>query len=191
MILSLFSLVGGMLVLALVLYVVLIFNGIIQLKFNLEKAWANIDVLLKQRHDEVPNLVACVQGTASFEQRVMENVTKARAGAEGAHTVGEKAKAEATLSAAVGNLFAVAENYPDLRAIENFTALQKRLTGLESQIADRREIYNNSVANYNIRIQQFPGLMVAKAMKLPPKDMFSITEEVQQAIRVQFEADQN
>ena len=188
MILSLFSLVGGMLALALVLYVVLIFNGIIQLKFNLEKAWADIDVLLKQRHDEVPNLVACVQGAASFEQRVMENVTMARAGAMGAHTVGEKAKAEATLSAAVGNLFAVAENYPDLKATENFTALQKRLTGLESHIADRRELYNNSVANYNIRIQQFPGLMVAKTMKLQPKDMFSITEEDRRLIQVKFGA---
>jgi LemA protein len=191
MVLSLISLIVGMLALALLLYVVLIFNGIIQLKFNIEKAWANIDVLLKQRHDEVPNLVACVQGTASFEQRVMENVTKARAGAEGAHTVGEKAKAEAALSAAVGNLFVVAENYPNLKATENFMALQKRLSELENRIADRREFYNNSVANYNIRIQQFPDLMVAKVMTLQPRDMFSVSEEDKHAILVQFGADRN
>jgi LemA protein len=191
MVLSLISLIVGMLALALLLYVVLIFNGIIQLKFNIEKAWANIDVLLKQRHDEVPNLVACVQGTASFEQRVMENVTKARAGAEGAHTVGKKAKAEAALSAAVGNLFVVAENYPNLKATENFMALQKRLSELENRIADRREFYNNSVANYNIRIQQFPDLMVAKVMTLQPRDMFSVSEEDKHAILVQFGADRN
>jgi len=191
MILSLFSLIGGMLLFALILYVVLIFNGIIQLKFNIEKAWANIDVLLKQRHDEVPNLAACVQGAASFEQRVMENVTTARAGAEGAGTVGEKAQAEAALSAAIGHLFAVAEKYPDLKATENFVALQKRLTELESEIADRREFYNDSVANYNIRIQQFPDLMVAKTMKLQPRDMYRVSEEAQQAIRVQFGVDRN
>jgi len=139
----------------------------------------------------VPNLAACVQGAAYFEQRVMENVTAARAGAEGAGTVGEKAQAEATLSAAIGRLFAVAEKYPDLKATENFMALQKRLTELESEIADRREFYNDSVANYNIRIQQFPDLMVAKTMKLQPRDMFRVSEEAQQAIRVQFGADRN
>jgi len=186
--LSLIALVGGLLGLALLLYVVILFNGLVQLKFNIEKAWANIDVLLKQRHDEVPNLVACVQGVKEFEQKVMENVTRARTEGMGAQTVGDKAKAEAGLSAAVGQLFAVAENYPTLKATENFMALQKRLTGLEDAIADRREFYNDSVANFNTRIQQFPDLMVANAMKLKPRDMFNVSEEDKALIQVKFGA---
>jgi LemA protein len=130
--LSLVGMVGGLLVLALVFYGIILFNGFVQLKFLVEKAWANIDVLLKQRHDEVPNLVACVQGAAGFEQKVMENVTLARAGTLDARSVGDKAKAEAALSAAVGKLFAVAENYPQLKSTENFLALQRRLSSLRT-----------------------------------------------------------
>jgi LemA protein len=185
---SVLSLIVGLVVLAAFLYAIILFNGFIQLKFNIEKAWANIDVLLKQRHDEVPNLIACVKGAANFEQGVMEKVTLARAGAEGARGVGEKAKAEAALSAAVGSLFLVAENYPELKATENFLALQKRLSSLENQVADRREFYNDSVANYNIRIQQFPDLLLAKLFHFHPKEMFSVSSEEKRVIQVQFGA---
>jgi len=165
---------AGMLALGTVIYAVMLYNGLVQLKVNLDKAWGNIDVLLKQRHDEVPNLVACVQGTMKFEQTTLEGVTRARAEALAAQGVGNKAKADQALGSAVQNLFAVAEKYPELRAGGNFLALQKRLTGLENEIADRREFYNDSVTALNTRIQQFPDLVLAGWMKLSPREFFKV-----------------
>ena len=104
----------------------------------------------------------------------MENVTRARTEGLGARTIGEKAKASEALSSAVGNLFAVAENYPNLKASENYLALQKRLTGLENEIADRREFYNDSVNNFNVRIQQFPDVLLAGPLGFKPREMFKV-----------------
>ena len=163
---------AGMLALGSVIYTVLLYNGLVQLQVNLDKAWGNIDVLLKQRHDEVPNLVACVQGYMKFERSTLENVTRARADAMAAQGVGDKAKADQALGSAVQDIFAVAEKYPDLKAGGNFLALQKRLTGLENEIADRREFYNDSVTALNTRIQQFPDLVLAGWMKLAPREFF-------------------
>ena len=179
---------AGLAILALLLYGVTLYNGFIQLRNNIEKSWANIDVLLKQRHDEVPNLVACVQGVAAFEQKVMENVTLARTQGLEARTIGEKAKASAALSSAVGSLFAVAEKYPDLKASESYLALQKRLTGLENEIADRREFYNDSVNNFNVRIQQFPDVFLARPLGFKPREMFKVNDEDKRVIQIQFGA---
>lgn len=185
---SIFGMVGGLVGLALLAYALIVFNGLIQMKFMVEKAWANIDVLLKQRHDEVPNLVACVQGAAGFEKGVLENVTKARAESQASRGIRERAKAEAGLSVAVDRLLVTAENYPALTATENFLALQKRLSALENDLADRREFYNDSVANYNTRLQQFPDLLLARAFKFAPKEMFRVAEEDKQLIQVRFGA---
>lgn len=168
------AVVTSFLALGVFLYIVTIFNGLIRLKVNIDKAWANIDVLLKQRHDEVPNLVAVVKGVKDFEQGVMEKVARARTESLSARTVGEKAGASKSLGGALERLFAVAENYPQLKAQENFLKLQERLSRIENAIADRRTFYNDSTAAYNSRIAQFPDLLVANLMKFGPKELFQV-----------------
>lgn len=168
--------VGLFLVAAFFTYLIMIYNGLVLLNVNIGKAWANIDVLLKQRHDEIPNLVAVVQGYKDFEKKTITDLTAARTAALSASSVGEQGQAQKNLSGALGRLMAVAENYPQLKAQENFLSLQKRLSELESKIADRRSFYNDSVAAYNTRISQFPDLLVAGAMKLNPHDLFQAGE---------------
>ncbi len=180
--------VVGLLFVALLLYVVILFNGLVFLKNNIQKAWGNIDVLLKQRHDEVQNLIAVVQGVMRYEQTVLTEVTLARSASLKARSVPEKAAAGEGLSTALGNLFAVAENYPDLKAAENFLALQKRLTALENEIADRREFYNDSVAVFNTRIAQLPDLFVARMMRLAPREFFRVSEEDRGSLSVSLSA---
>ena len=139
---------------------------------DLAKAWANIDVLLKQRHDELPKLVDTCKQYMQHEQATLEKVIQARSGvdiARQSHDLAALSNAETGLRSSLGGLFAVAENYPDLKADQTFLNLQSRITSLENQIADRREFYNDSVNNNNVRIQQFPDLIVAK--------MFSFDEQ--------------
>lgn len=162
---------------ALFLYVLIIFNGLVRLKVNIDKAWANLDVLLKQRHDEVPNLVAMVVGIKDFEAAVMTQVTEARGAAQQASGPREKGQAEAVLSQGLGRLFAVAEHYPTLRAQESFLMLQKRLSGLEDGIADRRTFYNETVAAYNARIQEFPDALLAGPFGFRPRTLFQAGPE--------------
>jgi LemA protein len=143
----------------------MIYNGLVNLKHNVAKAWSNIDVLLKQRHDELPKLVETCKQYMKYEQETLERVMQARArvsAAREAHDLGALGSAEAALRAGLGNLFAVAEAYPDLKANDNFKHLQGRITGLENSIADRREFYNESVNVNNVRIEQFPDLVVAR-----------------------------
>jgi LemA protein len=148
----------------LAVYLVIIYNNLVTVKNNVARAWANIDVLLKQRHDEIPKLVEVCRQYMQFEQDTLVRVAEARsqvAKAREAQNIGALGPAEAALRAGVAKVFAVAEAYPQLKANQNFMQLQSRITGLENAIADRREFYNDSVNVNNIRIQQFPDAVIA------------------------------
>ena len=148
----------------LVIYFVMTYNSLIAIKNNVAKVWANIDVLLKQRHDELPKLVDTCKQYMQHEQATLEQVIQARSGVDTARAhqdIAALSSAESSLRSSMGQLFAVAENYPDLKANQTFLNLQTRITSLENQIADRREFYNDSVNINNVRIQQFPDLIVA------------------------------
>lgn len=159
-----------------VAYVVTIFNGLVALNNDIAKAWSNIDIMLKQRHDELAKLLDVCKGYMNFERDTLQKVTQARSMYQQAVTVDQKAQADQNMTTALRGLFAVAENYPDLKANNNFMQLQKRITELESQIADRREFYNDSVNTFNIRIQQVPDTFVASFMKLTPSPMFKVED---------------
>jgi LemA protein len=155
---------AGIVVVAL-LYAVIVYNGLVQLKHNVARAWANIDVLLKQRHDELPKLVEVCRQYSQFEQATLQRVTEARARVAQArenHDVPALGQAEGMLRMGLGQIFAVAEAYPELKANEHFMQLQTRITALENGIADRREWYNESVNVHNVRIEQFPDLVIAR-----------------------------
>lgn len=169
----------GLIVLALV-YAVVIYNHLVSLKHNVAKAWSNIDVLLKQRHDELPKLVEVCKQYMQYEQNTLERVMSARAAVATAQQAGDvKAlgEAEQALRLGLGNLFAVAEAYPDLKANENFQHLQARITGLENAIADRREFYNETVNRNNIRIEQFPDLLIARSFGFKDFELLEFVAE--------------
>jgi LemA protein len=171
------AVVAGFLTLGLLIYVIAIYNGLIRLRVNIDKAWANIDVLLKKRHDLVPNLVAVVEGYKNFERDVITQVTKARSAAVAAGSIPEMAKTNDALATLLGRLFAVAENYPALKAQENYLSLQKSLSEIESEIADRRIFYNDSVTAFNVRIAQFPDLLIASPLGFKRRDVFKAAED--------------
>lgn len=167
-------------VLVAVVYLIMLFNGLVALKNNVSKAWANIDVLLKQRHDELPKLVETCKQYMGYEQATLEKVMQARAGVQQARESGDVAAlgpAEAGMRAAIGKLYAVAEAYPQLKANESFQQLQTRITGLENAIADRREFYNDSVNLYNTRMQQFPDLIIARNFGFKPGSLLEFSDE--------------
>jgi LemA protein len=167
-----------------VVYAVITYNRLVSLRQGWKQAFADIDVQLRQRHDLIPNLVETVKGYAAHESGVFEKVTEARAGAMRATTVAEKGAAESALSGAIGNLMAVAENYPQLKANENFRQLQDELTDIENKIAAARRFLNNAVAEYNGAIQQFPAVLFAGAMGFQPAAMFELspTEKAEELI---------
>ncbi len=170
--------VGGVLV-VLLLYGVTLYNQLVALKHNVDKAWANIDVLLKQRHDELPKLVETCKQYMQYEQAALERVMNARARVSAAREAGDVealGPAETELRLGLGNLFAVAEAYPDLKANESFRHLQGRISGLENAIADRREFYNESVNQNNIRIEQFPDVVLARLFNFRTKDLLEFGE---------------
>ncbi|MDP9159135.1 MAG: LemA family protein [Acidobacteriota bacterium] len=169
-------------------YTVTIFNGLVALKNDIDKAWANIDIMLKQRHDELPKLLEVCKGYMSFERDTLQKVTAARNMYQQAQSVGDKAQADQSMSSALRGFFAVAENYPELKANNNFMQLQKRITDLESQIADRREFYNDSVNTFNIRIQQVPDTFVASFMNVAPKPLFKVDEADKADVPMTFAA---
>lgn len=147
------------------MYLIVIFNNLVSLKNNVKKAWANIDVLLKQRHDELPKLIETCKQYMQYERSTLEEITKERAMAMHAREQGDISalgKAESLLKGSLGNLFALAENYPDLKTNQTFLHLQARISDLENMIADRRELYNENVTLNNIRIEQLPDILVAK-----------------------------
>jgi LemA protein len=157
-------------------YVIMIFNGLIGLKNDVDKAWANIDILLKQRHDELPNLLEVCKGYMNYERATLLKITQARSLYQQAITADEKVEADQSMTSALRGLFAVAENYPDLKANQSFLQLQTRITELENQIADRREFYNDTVNTFNTRIQQVPDTFIASFMDLHPRPMFKVEE---------------
>ena len=159
---------------AIVLYAIFVYNRLVAMRQAWKQALADIDVQLKQRHDLVPNLVETVKGYAAHESGVFTRVTEARASAMKATTVGEKSAAEGVLTSALGNLMAVAENYPQLKANENFRQLQDELTDLENKIAAARRFLNNAVAEFNGAIQQFPAVLFAGAMGFTQAPMFEL-----------------
>ncbi len=162
------------------LYGVTIYNNLVTLKHNVDKAWANIDVLLKQRHDELPKLVETCKQYMKYEQETLEKVMQARSAVSQAREsgdIGALGQAESQLRLGLGSLFAVAEAYPDLKANESFTHLQSRITGLENSIADRREFYNESVNNNNVRIEQFPDVIIANMFNFGPRELLEFAEE--------------
>ncbi|MCK5215170.1 MAG: LemA family protein [Candidatus Omnitrophica bacterium] len=163
------------------------YNGLIRLSHNTDKAWSNIDVLLKQRHDEIPKLVKVCEGYMKHERDTLESVTKARTDCMQSGSVGQSAQNENMLSQALKSLFAVAENYPDLKANQGFMQLQQRVSYLESQIADRREFFNESVNNYNIRIHQLPDMFVANMLAMKDKELFKVLEEDRQDVDISFD----
>jgi LemA protein len=174
-------------VVAFVFYTVSIYNSLIRLKNDIDKAWANIDVLLKQRHDELPKLIDTCKGYMQYEQKTFELITEARSAYQNAKTPPAKAQADNMMTGALKSLFAVAENYPELKANNDFMQLQARISEIEERIADRREFLNDSVNTYNIRIQQFPDMILAGIMNLQQRDFFKATEEDRQDVKVSFD----
>ena len=175
-------------ILGAIVYVVMMFNGLIALKNDIAKAWANIDILLKQRHDELPKLLEVCKGYMDFERDTLQKITQARSMYQQATSVDQKAHADQSMTSALRGFFAVAENYPQLRANDNFIRLQARITELESQIADRREFYNDSVNTFNIRIQQMPDTFVASFMNVTPQPMFKVEDADKADVPVSFGA---
>lgn len=164
----------------LVVYGIVIYNHLVALKHNVAKAWSNIDVLLKQRHDELPKLVEVCKQYMGYEQETLEKVMQARAQVAAAREGGDVpalGQAESQLRLGLGNLFALAEAYPDLKANTNFQHLADRVTALENSIADRREYYNESVNLNNVRIEQFPDVIVARKLGFQAFDLLEFTEE--------------
>ncbi|MEI2768918.1 MAG: LemA family protein [Nitrosomonas sp.] len=156
------------------IYGVSIYNRLVDIKHNVSQAWSNVDVLLKQRHDELPKLVETCKQYMGFEQETLKQVIAARsqvAAAREASNMGALGLAENSLRIGLGNLFAVAEDYPELKASEKFQHLQIRITGLENNIADRREFYNEAVKINNVRIEQFPDVLIARWFHFTPRDL--------------------
>jgi LemA protein len=154
--------------------VVGVYNMLVRLFNNIDKAWSNIDVILKQRHDELPKLVEVCNSYMIHERETLESVTKARTAYSTGLNIDDKAQAENQIVGALGKLFAVAEQYPDLKANQEFLALQQRISALESTIADRREFYNDSVNLYNIAIQQIPTFWVAQEVGYTARPLLTV-----------------
>lgn len=179
------ALVGFMLVFTAV-YGIIIYNGLISLRHNADKAWSNIDVLLKQRFDEVPKLVEVCKGYMEHERQTLQQVIAARSGTQTARNAGDQLAAENMLSQTLKSLFAVSEQYPDLKADSAFQRLSQRISQIEETIADRREFYNDSVNNYNIRIAQIPDLLVARLAAFQPLTLWQIEPEQRADVSVSF-----
>ena len=173
-------------VVLLAIFVIVIYNRLIRLRNRVENAWSQVDVQLGRRYDLIPNLVETVRGYASHERATFEEVTRARARAQEARTVEEQAQAENALTAAIGRLFAVAEDYPELRATENFQQLQAQLEETEDKIQVSRQIYNDAVLTYENARETVPTNIVAGMFNFQEKPFFEIEEPVREAPRVQF-----
>jgi LemA protein len=163
-----------------------LYNSLVALKNNIARAWANIDVLLKQRHDELPKLVKTCEGYMQHERVVFDKLSEARAALARAQSVGQRADAENQLTRAIGGFFAVAEAYPELKANQSFLQLQGRITEVENQIADRREFYNDTVATFNTRLEQIPDKYVADWLSYSPAELFKVDDRDRQDVEIRF-----
>ena len=159
---------------ALLVFVIIAYNSLVRLRVQSNAAWADMDVQLKRRYDLIPNLVETVKGYAAYERATLEKVTEAHTRAMAAQQPGEKARAEGMLTEALNTLFALAENYPQLRAVESFTVLQRQLRQIEEQIQFSRRYYNAVVRDLNTRIRQFPTNLVASTFRFAPRELFEV-----------------
>ncbi len=165
--------------LAIVVWFVAIYNGLVLLKVRTDEAWSDIDVQLKRRYDLIPNLVSTVKGYAAHESGLFERVTEARASAMNASSAAEKGAAENALTGTLKSLFAVAENYPELKANTNFLELQRELSDTENKIQAARRFYNGNVRDLNTKIQVFPDSIVAGMLHIEKREFFEIEEAAQ------------
>ncbi len=171
----------------LAIWFIVVYNGLVTLKNRVDEAWSDIDVQLKRRYDLIPNLVETVKGYATHERELFEKVTQARAQAMGAQTPGQKAEAENILSGTLKSLFAVAENYPQLRAAENFLELQRELTDTEDKIQASRRFYNGNVRDFNIKIEVFPDMIIANMLAYKKREFFEIANAAEkEPVKVKF-----
>lgn len=170
-----------------VIWFVAIYNGFVRLVNRVKEAWADIDVQLKRRYDLIPNLVETVKGYASHEREAFEKVTKARAMAMGTQGIDEKGKAENALTGALKSIFAIAEAYPQLRAVESFTNLQNELADTENKIQAARRFYNTNVRDLNIKTDSFPSNIIAKIFNFQKAEFFQLEEgEAREPVKVKF-----
>ncbi len=168
----------------LLLYGILTYNRLVRNRNRVENSWSGIDVQLRRRYDLIPNLIETVKGYASHERELFERVTQARTQAIEAGNVADQAQAETEITRSLGRLLAVAEAYPQLRANENFLALQEELTATESKIAFARQFYNDQVMRFNTMIDQFPSLIVARMARFTPREFFEAEEDSRGAVAV-------
>ncbi len=171
-----------------IVWIIFAFNGLVSLRNRSKEAWADIEVQLKRRYDLIPNLVNTVKGYATHESSAFENVTKARSAAMGAGTLADKAGAENTLAGALKSVFAIAEAYPDLKANQNFLALQSELSDTENKIQSARRFYNANVRDLNIKIEVFPSNVIAKSFGFSKMDFFDLADNdaAQNPVEVKF-----
>lgn len=170
----------------LVIGVVGIYNSLVTLKNRVDEAWSDIDVQLKRRYDLIPNLINTVKGYATHEKELFERVTAARTAAMGAGSPAEKEQAENMLSGTLKSLFAVSENYPDLKANQNFLELQRELTDTEDKIQASRRFYNGNVRDFNIKIETFPSNIIAGMLNFAKREFFAANEAEKENVKVQF-----
>ena len=180
------AIVAAGIIVFLVVVFVAIYNRLVNLRNRIDNAWSQMDVQLKRRYDLIPNLVETVKGYAKHEKATFENVTNARAQAVSAGSVGEQANAENMLTSTLRSLFAVAENYPDLKANQNFMMLQEELSGTESKIAFARQFYNDTVMTFNTTTQTIPNNIIAGMFGFAERDYFEIDEGSREPIQVDF-----
>lgn len=170
----------------LILWVIGAYNGLVTLKNRVEEAWSDIDVQLKRRYDLIPNLVETVKGYATHEKQVFEEVTKARTAAMGAGKLSDKAEKENMLTEALKSVFAVAENYPDLKASQNFLQLQGELTDTEDKIEAARRFYNGNVRDFNTQLQVFPTNLIGNSLGFKDRDFFEAAAAERESVKVNF-----
>ncbi|HHX87339.1 MAG TPA: LemA family protein [Firmicutes bacterium] len=174
-------------IIVMVALLVYTYNNLVSMRNVVDGTWANIDALLQKRFDLVPNLVATVKGYLQHEREVLENVTRARTAWQNSSSVNDSANADQMITGALKTLFAVSENYPELKANQNFLMLQEELTGLESKIAYARQRYNRTVVIYNTAIQRFPNSLLASPLNFLPKEFFSVeSEQVRKPPQIEF-----
>lgn len=167
-------------------WIIAMYNGLIRFRNRVDEAWSDIDVQLRRRHDLIPNLISTVKGYAAHEKELFEKVTEARTRAIGAGTAEDKAKAENVLSGTLKSLFAVAENYPDLKANQNFLELQRELSDTENKIQAARRFYNTNVLDFNTKLQVFPTNIMAGMLSFTKRDFFQAAEEEKENVKVEF-----
>ncbi len=182
--LALLIFLGGLLMV--VFYVINTYNALVGLRNQVKNAWSQIDVQLKRRHDLIPNLIETAKGYMKHERDTLEAIVNARSQAMSSQSIGDKAKAEGLLSDAVSKFFVVVENYPDLKANQNFLALQEELTSTENKIAFARQAYNDQALFFNNKIEMFPSNIVAGILNFTKQEFFEIQEAERAAPKVQF-----